>query len=241
MSEELKGMDAPIKALEGVLHDPQRIRNILFLFLRFVSLPVLVLIRRNFGERSFSFFSLFIVALILSFYGTIGSFFTQTPSSGGSLMIFTAAFLIAGAYHSFVISRRNFRGERWHSYYEGDVLPIFNYFPSANMKATQTIYEPAMVYGLSFVAGHYDEQLLALWLKIAATGMVTIAVLNYKMGRNRYLDIIDGQIEAENMQAALNGAPPKETDGFVVQGISNVSSPERARMLRELKKVRDLS
>ncbi len=215
---------------------------------RVSSAPVLVMLRRNFGEREFSFLYVVLQSVVILVVG--GGLASPSPDGvaiGGysgsenfGIYSHQVAYLVAGlvfflgVYHQLGIMGRNRRGERWHSKYDGDSLPIFNILPfSSSGFVVRMVYEPMFVFLLAVVIS-IANPLLGMWLAVSSIFLVFLSRIAFSGARDAYLDAVDAQIESEHMEASLNGSPPTETQGYVVRGVSDASSKDRGRMVKRL-------
>jgi len=179
---------------------------------RLLSRPLVVLTRRDFGERFFgaSAFGKLLLYGVLLFAAVSASQHLDTLPLGGFLLLSFAACL----WHQFVIWRRNYRGEEWHSYYSGtpwlaEVLPLDEF------KIKQWI-EPILWTALGTALLELSPA-LGCWLLFSGACLGATATLTAARERTKLLDMMDAQIEAKNMRAALiERKPATETQGFVI-------------------------
>ncbi len=199
----------------------------------FLTMPILVLLRRNFGERYFNFFMMVLYVVGLCVLPSIIG-----DGTGNRLVWWSVTGLLATltVYHALMIWKRNRNGQRWHSRYDGDVLPIFKILPGSDA-ATRMFYEPLFVL-LIGIALHIESSgsFLGYWFYFASSMMVFLERLNQSAARDLYLNAVDAQIESQHMDAALEGERVKDTEGFIVRGISDVSVKKRERMVNAMKK-----
>ncbi len=210
-------------------------RGLLFIT-KFVTMPIFVLLRRNFGERYFSILPMFIYIGILCLLPTADR--DSDTDIIGDLTLWqsvTAVLAVLTFYHAFVIWFRNNTGERWHSRYDGDsildILPISRAW-------VRLAYEPLFVFILAVIVGMYypENPLIYPWLLAAPFFMILLERLNQSAARDVYLNAVDSHIESQHMSATLEGEPVRRTEGFVVRGISDVAPNKRKKMVDAMKR-----
>ena len=208
--------------------------------------PVLMLIRTDFGER---YLSTPVMALYIAALCVIGNIGNSNAVHWG----FTGLLAFMMVYHLFCVWNRNRKNIRWHSRYDGNVFILFRILP-VSQAAIKLWVEPffaILISSLLVVAASTVENInldteslrqqptstfISFWFVLAAPFMVLLEKLQQSAARDRMLDVIDSQIEVEQMNDALEGEPAKETEGFVVRGISDVAPRERKKMVAILKK-----
>ena len=203
---------------------------------RLLTSPVIVLIRMNFGERYLNYPALFLYIVALVVGGSMGQ-------DSLTHWIVTGLLIVMSCYHIYVIRDRNKKNIRWHSRYDGDLLPVLLKIKSP-VSTLKLWGEPFLVIFLGFLIavtsnveeGEQTISFIALWFFAAAPFMVFLEKLNQSAARDAFLNAIDAQIESEHLQDALAGEPPAATEGFVVQGISDVEPRERERIVTLLNK-----
>ncbi len=197
-----------------------------------LTMPIFVLLRRNFGERYFSFST-------MVFY-LIGFWLVSSIMDGvdvGNLVVwwsFTGLLAAMSLYHSFTIWNRNKRGQRWHSRYDGDSL--LDILPGSG-SLVRMVYEPLFVLAIGIVIMvKLDVYFLGEWFLASVGVMIFLQRLNQSAARDLYLNAVDSQIESAQMGAVLAGEPAKESEGYVVHATSDVAPKKRKQMLNVMKK-----
>lgn len=186
--------------------------------------------RHSFGERYFSLFGVYgklaFYALLL-FMAFKGAEQVDTLPLG---VFFLASFL-ASLWHLFVIWRRGWRGERWHSRYSGTsrlaaILPM-------NECVIKRWGEPLLTIMAGAALASFN-QVLGGWLVFAGMCLGVTETLAAMRFRTMILDMIDKDIEARNMREALiEQKSAHETEGFVIP-VGSMKSQQRASLFRGL-------
>lgn len=179
---------------------------------RWVSRNLVVLTRKDFGERFFgaSGFGKLVTYGILFAIAWNASQQLDTLPLGA---FFFVSFL-ACLWHQWIIARRNRRGESMHSYYSG--TPFLTRFLPLNEFTIKRWVEPLLWVGAGMVLLDFSPA-LAGWLAFSGTCLGATAALTAARERAKLLDLMDAQIEARQMRAVLiEQKPPTETEGFVI-------------------------
>ena len=141
----------------------------LFVF-GFFSRTIEVFIRRDFGERYFSFERLVISFLFINLFTLMSS--TTNPLTGGvvvssGLLFFSYLFMAAGVYHKIVMIKRNYNGDySVHSYGFGTqwgiwakLFPQDGFFQRMFPVFTHRFAEPAFVLIVGMIVSTFDASL----------------------------------------------------------------------------------
>lgn len=237
------GNDNEGKSLfEGIIPDMEMARALGLNAMMILALPGEVLLRHQFGERYFRGYKVFFAFLVLVLLNATGSYLAflprnlgrgigadaASPSPGSAPLMgyFIALFLLLCMAHRLDSFRRRFQNIRLHSFSSGrswfEILPL-------SERAVQLWIEPVVLISLGLISRALDP--ILGWVFFAAA--VTLFAKEIWMAnvmRNRFLDLMDSQIEAENMiPAAVDQKPSRETEGFKVAG----ALPFRSREQRE--------
>jgi hypothetical protein len=206
--------------------DPLRelriIANVCEIIVEFSSLPVEVFLHRHFGERYLNVVKIALSVVYLLFFSSITLLLTkgQEPAAGKaflSLNTFMSLFLLVTFAHWAAVLWRWRKGVRWHSYSNGLPLPLWRLLPVR--QETVVLYlEPFLVFVLGLLfrpsAGGFGAFLTLAGIALFVKGQLA----RWRM-RQKVLDVIDGQIEQEQLAAALvEDRPADQTEGFVVYG-----------------------
>lgn len=194
-----------------------------FIFSLF-SVPAEVFLRYNFGERYFTLFRMVLGYLLITYYWSLvnlihwgSSAFLDTFS--GTLRL---AYIAACIFHILCIARRRFRNIRCYSRYPGDSLPFWRKLPFYDFIGgqynVQLYLEPLLLLLLSNIVGYFNGS-LANFLFFCALSLFVKGYTQHVAFRQRVTEIVDRQIEAEQLQNAVNNwsdAAGLKTDGYVV-------------------------
>ena len=74
--------------------------------------------------------------------------------------------------------------------------------------------DPLLVFVVGFIVISFDQRILGIWLLAAGVTLFFNEQLRYSEQRNKVLNAIDGYIENQHMDAALEGKSKKQTQGF---------------------------
>lgn len=176
-------------------------------------ISIVPFIRKNFGERYLSWMNLFFgygVVVNLAFLANI-----LGAAAGGrfsKLMVLAyASFVGLSLYHRWEISRKNKRGEEWHSLYMGDsMLPL----PVSDEKLHK-FWEPLCVLVAGVLLAKFSA-LVSFWLVVSAISLLIHNHITYHFERQRLLILRDARLEAKYGPLAMAGAPASKTAGFII-------------------------
>jgi len=185
---------------------------------------VMPILRRNFGERFFSF----VMVLFMGAAVLVATSWFQL--SGIPLYSYMATIAVLSAFHMLVIFMRNRKGHEWHTRYEGDFLPFFQFLPKSGYWMIESVYEPLFV--LSIAIGFYFVEMQSLASLLAASSVLMFlrSRYNYGLYKTRILDERDAMIEAEYAMEALNGESSKETKGYVIKGAKSLNDQDKTAL-----------
>lgn len=192
---------------------------------------IVVFLRCDFGERYFNFSDLVGSTLTFAIYGGVILFVLATGRGsdtvrqyGGSkdqsatvLAWFLGCFLLMSIFHRLISSVQKISGRRWHSRYAGtSYLRFLTALPFVTTYTVQRFIEPVLAIIAASVVGMLSP-ILGLWLGFAGLSLAATEHLQHRRARNRVLDAIDSQIEAEQIGNAIAGnKTPQQMDGFVL-------------------------
>lgn len=182
-----------------------------------------VFIRRDFGERYFSFTRLFMGFTVMA---TTASGFQLGAMNSPSLLeryggyaffqVLYFGYAIAALIHWGFIQWRAFRGIPWYSMSFG--RSWLSLLPFANKVDDWVLYrwvEPGIFIVLGYIMTKFNGTASAgWWILIAAIALFLKNRIAYGHARNLELDSLDAEIIAENIIASRRGAPTKDTSGF---------------------------
>jgi len=216
---------------------------VMMIVLGWLSCPLEMVIRWNFGERYLT--PLRIVISFMALAGFYGVYHTLKPLSlvaipfeGYSAILL----LIVAALQLFIIFARNQAGIAWHSMSGG--LSVFyliwevrlsqlSWMPKFIGKAVNNdwllscIVEPVFCFLLGgLMARNLFMETTGIWIQIASICLALQNIMGYQQLRNRMLDRMDARLEAEFWNEAEKGKPKTETAGFSV-----VNLPKEPRTL----------
>lgn len=197
---------------------------------------IVVFLRQDFGARYFNVsdflgsmatFAVYTFLFLMFFAGKTGNKRPGDNSDDGTILgLFFLGFIAMSIYHQYIASRRERSGRRWHSRYAG--TSFFSFLYPTDIYIVQRYIEPILAVIAGYAAYNYLNQPLGLWLVFAGLCLGAIEQFQAARSRNRLLDAIDAQIEAQNLGAALAGnKTAEETEGFVLPVPSYYSTAQR--------------
>ncbi|MDR6193347.1 hypothetical protein [Siphonobacter sp. SORGH_AS_0500] len=222
--------------------------NLAAFFLAFCSWPRLLLevfIRRNMGERYFSFstalFITFVLCLIPPFFSLIFSKISPRFGFGFFVLSFGSWYLYLAAFIYMCLQRRE-EIKRLPSVFDfarfslstGHIHPRFRAFTwmgkTCDTRTIETILEPAFFFLIGFGLFMLSQYvgLLILWCSIFYALSYRAA---YRQGDHFVMDKIDEYISNEELSRSfIEGRPVEETRGFPFYG-RRPTDPEMRRQL----------
>lgn len=223
------------------------------IFLGWFSLPLEILLRRDFGERYLSIIRFFIAA---TFVGLSRSVITLISfATGYNTFAYLVGWVVFGLFifHRWQIRKRKKSGTPWHSMSFGvshldglvrwvarENIPMLS--PMVRNWDDYTLYrwvEPGLCLMVSWFFWYFDPG-LSVYLLISTAALFLKNQIDYNQQYNQYLDQIDAQIEAEYMQMAIDGLPKTQTGGFSIVTAPNPidfgheASPSRSETIRSV-------
>lgn len=226
----------------------QTLQTIAIWLLRVFSLPLEVFLHTGFGVRYLTpLFYLASLLFMVLFWGTadmietwLGAFgdlvFHEDEKSQLLPMLFLA-YAALGLFRLVGTSAQHIRGIKVHTRYSGSPWKMWFLLPLANEEYTiKRLWEPgfaALVAGILW--SFFYEDVAAWYLWICAAAMALKNHIEYIMLRARVYDMIDAQIDAEELRAAvIEGREPHEVRGSMVGGIvrQSTSLEDRARIVQ---------
>jgi len=177
----------------------------LFIF-GFFSRTVEVFIRRDFGERYFSFERLvlsFLLINLFTFFSTGTNPLTGAITVSNGLMFFSYLFLAVGTYHKIVMVKRNYHADySVHSYSFGTqwgiwdrLFPQDGFFQKMFPVFTHRFVEPAFVFIVGAILSGFDGA-LGQYIMFSAFCLFMGMLTYYRMELTRFLDANDAKLAA---------------------------------------------
>lgn len=202
------------------------------MIMEFFSRSVEVFIRKDFGVRYFdllgatgSGLTLFVVTMIAA------SQLNENMQFGNAVLgLYLLAYVVTALVHIFLAKRRK---EVIHSWYSGEPL-LYSWilkdiaWPRTEEHHVKLYVEPAAIFLLAIPIAILSPQLSA-WLTFSSICMFTRGQRALRASRERYLDLVDAQIEADRMADAIKGIKqPYESKGVEVWG---AFTPEQQQLI----------
>lgn len=197
-------------------------KALLVMAMEFFSRSVEVFIRKDFGVRYFdllgasgSALTLFIVTMIAAV-----QFKEDTQTGNAILGLYLLAYVVVALIH---IQLAKHRKEVIHSWYSGEPL-LYSWilkhidFPKIEEHHTKLYAEPILVFLLAYPVVFLSPQ-LSIWLTFSSICMFVRGQRALRTSRERYLDLVDAQIEADRMADVIKGIKqPCENKGVECWG-----------------------
>ena len=238
-------MRAMYEQERGVFYSLQ---TIAIWLLRVFALPLEVFLHTGFGVRYLTpLFYLASMLFMLLFWGTadaiavlLGAFGDRVFHGEERGQLLPIIFAIYGAFALYRLigaSTQHIRGIKVHTRYSGSPWPIWFALPIANEEYTiKRLWEPLAAALVAYLLWSFLYEDIAAWyIWICAAAMALKNHIEYVMLRGRVYDMIDAQIDAEELRAAvIEGREPHEVRGSMVGGIvrQSTSLEDRARIVR---------
>ena len=207
---------------------------------------IVVFLRCDFGERYFNVSDLLGSTFTFAIYGAVILLLFTTGRGGDAihqyggsreqnaavLIVFLLCFLAMSVFHRVISFVQNLSGRRWHSRYAGtSYLRFLTALPLVTTYTVQRFVEPALALTAAFAFGLLSP-VLGLWLCFAGLSLAATEHLQHRRARNRVLDAIDAQIEAEQIGNAIAGnKSARATEGFVLPVPRYFSQQQRETLL----------
>lgn len=220
------------------------------IFLGWWSIPLELLMRKEFGSRYLSFLRLYMGYVVmglftflftfvgvlaggispLAFFGYSGSLRTLFANGGSSVLYHLVYWAVVGmaCWHRYRIWRRERDGVPWHSMSFGisrlaaipwqrliDAVPGLSNYVTIDDFFLLRFVEPGMCYLVALGLRRVDS-LLGWWLLIASVALFLKSNLVYWDLKGRTQDLMDANLEASYLSAALAGKDKQETAGWSV-------------------------
>lgn len=198
-----------------VFRDAKTLIALLLFIFGFFSRTVEVFIRKDFGERYFSYTRLVMSFALINFFTFMSS--TVNPLTrgiviSGGLLGFSYLFLAVGGYHKFVMIMRAYRGDySIHSYEFGTqwaiwerLFPRDGFFQKMFPVFTYRFVEPAFVFFVGAVIAGFDTA-LGQYIMFSAFCLFMGMLTFYRMELTRFLDQNDAQLVAEGRKTSRFG------------------------------------
>ena len=194
-------------------------------------MSVVVFFRKNFGERYLGWLNILFGMTAVGVFTGFGNVILSQGQAHLSRTIEFAYYGVVGlsVYHRVVIWRKNRAGQLWHSYNPGTSLIRI---PGVGEETVAKWIEPAVLFGLAYVAGKFHDSPLQLWLVIGGFAVLVHEQVSYFMQRQQFLDMRDAMIESKNWGGVLAGKPVQQTQGYTIAR-SNLDMLERSPELRD--------
>lgn len=217
-----------------------KVENVALMVFLIAAFPQQILWRKSFGERHLRFFhaSFLSITIYLLWVGVlVSSPWLLSQKETVFTWFFCLTITVMSSIHALEIIFRK-KTTLVHSRYTGEprilrplaqILPDWVKVKLSNWDIDLEIFtkmyiEPLLGLAAGFVVALIDP-LLGSILTVSAIGNYVIGQYRASIDRDKYLDLIDGMIEAEQMQNMLSGKSPSETKGFESYARSKVLVP----------------
>lgn len=228
----MKGKQRGTQMSQEVAWIARSARAIFLLFSTLIVTPMELLLRHRFGERYLGLFTVIAAGLIA---GLATGFLAELvqgdapPELAQVWGLFNLAFMmlawVVGIAHLSMIAIRTRKGVRWHSRSDGLPLPVWRMI-GLKEAAVRLYGEPAVCLLLAAIS-LIPAMPLAFYLAAIGVLLWMNEMIRRREQRGQLLAVIDSQIEAEEQQNAMRGAPSIETKGFAVRGMQPRTAAER--------------
>lgn len=207
-------------------------KALVIIIMEFFSRSVEVFIRKDFGVRYFDLLgatgaglTLFVVLMIAA------SQLKENMQVGNAILgLYLLAYVITALVHIHLAKRRK---RVIHSWYSGEPL-LYSWilkdiaWPRIEEHHTKLYAEPILVFFLAMPIAVISPQ-LSIWLTFSSMCMFVRGQRALRASREKYLDMVDAQIEAEAMAEVIKGIKqPYETKGVECWG---AFTPEQQEMI----------
>lgn len=197
-------------------------KALVIIVMEFFSRSVEVFIRKDFGVRYFdmlgasgSALTLFIVVMIAAFQ------FGEDMQAGNVILgLYLLAYVVMAIIH---IQLAKYRKEMIHSWYPGTPL-LYSWlfkdmaWPKIEEHHCKLYLEPLAVFLVSLPVAVLSPQ-LSVWLTLSALFMFARGQRALRASREKYLDMVDAQIEADALANVIKGIKqPCEAKGVECWG-----------------------
>lgn len=186
---------------------------------------LIVFFRYDFGERYFNVLDSFGASLTFIFVIGIASFFLGSDYDNYIVGLFLLGFVVISLLHLAIAKQRSREGRRWHSRYNGTSYLAF--LSPENVFFVQRYVEPILAILVGFGLLFFNKP-LGFWFIFAGFSIAATEQIAAQRFRNKMLDAIDSQIEAEHLGDAVSGKKKAhETEGFVLPVPSYYTEDQR--------------
>ena len=194
-------------------------------------MSVVVFLRVSFGERYLSWLNILFGMTAIGFFTGFGNLLLSQGQTHLSYTIEIAYYgvVILSVYHRVVIWRKNRAGQLWHSYNPGTSLIRIS---GVSEETVAKWIEPAVLFGLAYVADKYHDTPLRLWLMIGGFSVLVHEQVSAFMQRSQFLDMRDAMIEQKNWAGVMSGKPVQQTQGYTIAK-SNLAMLERSPEMQD--------
>lgn len=218
----------------------QFVYNGLVFVLSLFTVPAEVFLRCNFGERYLTLprmaLGYLLIALYWNFTGLIGGAFSrQSLALGGIGKALSAAYVLACLVHFGSVAVRKLKGVRCYSRYAGDSLLPWRRLPFydaiGGQYNVQLYGEPLLLIALHFVLKPFVPQLGVFFL-LCGVSLLVKGYAQHAAFRQRVLDTVDRQIEAEQLGKAVSewkDPAGLATEGYVIPSYLRQRPAEQRR------------
>lgn len=172
--------------------------------LSLMSLPIELLFRRRFGVRYVDYPLLIAMLLFTNSLGTV-TWTVKVMGGHGAYPSLGYAFSFVafglGLFYRVQGGFRERRGELWHSYSPG-VSHLARWLPLPST-LVQRFVEPLLAIGLGLLLRDSLNSYLGTIIMMGGIALFLKELIRHTVQRNRYLDVVDAQIEGQVMQTLL--------------------------------------
>lgn len=196
---------------------------------------VIVFLRHDFGERYFNVIDSFGSTLTFIGFAVVAGVVLASENDGLVLGLFLFGFIGMSLFHLFLAKQRDRSGRRWHSRYPGTSYLAF--IAPGNVFFVQRYLEPILAIILGFALAVINRP-LGVWFVFSGFCIAATEQIAAQRFRNRLLDAIDAQIEAEQLGEAIAGNKnPYETEGFVFPIPNYYTDEQRTALYKGMTKL----
>jgi hypothetical protein len=173
-------------------------------FLSLLSLPIELFFRRRFGVRYVDYPLLVAMLLFTNSLGTV-TWTVKVMGGHGAYPIIGYSFsfiaFALGLFYRVQGGLRERRGELWHSYSPG-VSHLAKWLPIPST-LVQRFVEPLLAIGLGLLLRDSLNSYLGSMIFFGGIALFVKELIRHTIQRNRFLDVMDAQIEGQVMQTLL--------------------------------------
>lgn len=203
-------------------------KGLMIMTMEFLSRSVEVFIRINFGQRYFDLLGASGAGLTLFIVFMIAAAQLKGQMQFGNLVLglYLLAYVVVACCHIYWAKRRK---ETVHSRYSG--MPLLHlllqeWWPRLAEYHVKMYVEPVAVFLLAIPVAILSPQLSA-WLTFSSMCMFVRGQRAWRAAQEKWLDIVDSQIEAQTMGDVIKGVKqPAESKGCEVWGVFSKEQQE---------------